>query len=72
VKDAYVAPHPSRADALAAAVVATGVSATTLQTRLRERMASWKVPKKIAVLPAFPLNARGKTDTRALQALLGG
>jgi acyl-coenzyme A synthetase/AMP-(fatty) acid ligase len=72
VKDAFVAPHPSRADALAAAVVATGVSATTLQTRLRERMASWKVPKKIAVLPAFPLNARGKTDTRALQALLGG
>ena len=72
VADALVVPHPSRTDALAAAVVAVGVSAAVLQSRLRERMASWKVPRKIAVLPSFPLTARGKTDTRALQALLGG
>ena len=69
VRDALVAPHPERADALAA-VVATDVEAETLRAALRGQMASWKIPKKIVVLPAFPLTARGKTDARRLREML--
>ena len=69
VRDAWVAPHGGREDALAAAVAAD-VSADQIRTALRERLATWKIPKSIVVLPAFPLTARGKTDTRKLQALL--
>jgi fatty-acyl-CoA synthase len=37
---------------------------------LRARLAAWKIPRRLIVLPAFPLTARGKPDTRALQKLL--
>jgi acyl-coenzyme A synthetase/AMP-(fatty) acid ligase len=69
VRDALVTPHAGRADALAAAV-ATEQSADGLRASLRERLASWKIPKKIVVLPAFPVTARGKTDSRQLRELL--
>lgn len=71
VRDALVAPHPERADALAA-VVAGEVSADALRDGLRERLASWKIPRKWVVVPEFPVTARGKADTRRLQALLSG
>lgn len=70
VHDALVAPHAGRAETLAA-VVASDESPDTLRARLRERMAAWKIPKKIVTLPAFPLTARGKPDTARLRALLG-
>jgi long-chain acyl-CoA synthetase len=69
VRDALVAPHPERADALAA-VMATERSAEEVRVALREWLASWKIPKKIIVLPEFPLTARGKTDTKRLRELL--
>lgn len=69
VRDAWVVPHGTRADALAAAV-ATGLTAEALRAALHERLASWKIPKRLVTLPAFPLTARGKTDTRALRAQL--
>ena len=69
VRDAFVVGHSVRADALEAAV-ATDHSAEVLRTALRERMAAWKIPKRIVTLAAFPLTARGKTDTRALRAIL--
>ena len=71
VRDALVAPHAGRAEALAA-LVATDEPAETLRAALRERMAGWKIPKRIVTLPAFPLTARGKTDTARLLALLDG
>lgn len=69
VVDAFVTLHPGRADTLAAAV-ASGESGPVLRERLRERIAAWKIPKKLIVLPEFPLTARGKTDTRRLRTLL--
>ncbi len=69
VRDAFVAPHADRAESLAAAV-ATEEPGEALRTALRERIAAWKIPKKIMTLAAFPLSARGKTDTVRLQALL--
>ncbi|HEV8074051.1 MAG TPA: fatty acid--CoA ligase family protein, partial [Opitutaceae bacterium] len=69
VRDALAAPHPARPDELAAAL-ATDLSANAVRGALRERLAAWKIPRRLIVLPAFPLTARGKTDTRALQKLL--
>jgi acyl-coenzyme A synthetase/AMP-(fatty) acid ligase len=69
VRDALAAPHPGRSDELAAAL-ATDLPANAVRNALRERLAAWKIPRRLIVLPAFPLTARGKTDTRALQRLL--
>lgn len=71
VRDALVTVHGGRADALAAAV-ATDLPAEAVRTALTARLAGWKVPKKLLCLPAFPLTARGKTDTKALRRQLGG
>jgi len=69
VREALVAAHPGRADALAA-VVAGDVSGNEVRLALRERLASWKIPKRITVLVAFPLTARGKVDAGRLRELL--
>lgn len=69
VRDALVTSHPARADALAAAV-ATEHTAPHLRDALRDRLAPWKIPKKIIALPAFPTTSRGKTDAARLRALL--
>jgi long-chain acyl-CoA synthetase len=69
VRDALAAPHPARPDELAAAL-ATDLPASAVRDALRERLAAWKIPRRLIVLPAFPLTARGKTDSRALRALL--
>jgi acyl-coenzyme A synthetase/AMP-(fatty) acid ligase len=70
VRDAWVVAQAERADALAAAV-ATDETAEALRVALRERLAGWKIPKKIVTLPAFPLNVRGKTDTAELRQIIG-
>jgi len=69
VRDALVTQHPKRTDVLAAAV-AGQASAEAVRESLALRLASWKVPRKLIVLPAFPLTARGKPDTRRLRELL--
>jgi long-chain acyl-CoA synthetase len=71
VRDAFVTLHPRRADALAAAV-AGEIAAGPALAALRERLASWKIPRRLAVLAEFPLTPRGKTDVRRLAALAGG
>lgn len=71
VGDAFVDSHGDRADALAAAVVSRD-AAPALRELLRTRIASWKIPKKILVLPEFPRTPRGKADVRRLRALLHG
>ncbi|MBL9187751.1 MAG: acyl--CoA ligase [Opitutaceae bacterium] len=69
VRDAWVAPHAGRAESLAA-VVASDEVGETLRAALRERIAAWKIPKRIVTLAALPLTARGKTDTARLRVLL--
>lgn len=71
VRDAFVALQAGRAESLAAAV-ATDLDGEAVRAVLREKLAPWKIPKKLVALPAFPLTARGKTDTAKLRALLGG
>lgn len=71
VREALVTVHGGRTDALAAAV-ATELPADAVRAALAARLAVWKVPKKLLCLPAFPLTARGKTDTTTLRRRLGG
>jgi acyl-coenzyme A synthetase/AMP-(fatty) acid ligase len=70
VRDALVVAHAERADALAA-IAATDQPADAIRTALRERLAAWKIPKKLVTMAAFPLTARGKTDTAELRRILG-
>jgi long-chain acyl-CoA synthetase len=69
IRDAWVAAHPRRSDAIAA-VIAAELSPAAAVAALRAQVAGWKIPKKIVVLPDFPLTARGKPDRRRLTALL--
>ena len=70
VQDAWVTLTPGLEPVLAA-VVATGLTAAGLRAALRTDTASWKIPRKLIVVAGMPVTARGKTDTRALLALLG-
>jgi len=70
VREAFVAADPARGETLAA-VVAGSLAAGAIRLALRERLAPWKIPRRLHVLPEFPLTARGKTDVRRLHALLG-
>ncbi len=54
------------------AAVATDRPVADLRLELQIDTASWKIPKKWLALASLPLTARGKTDTRALQARLFG
>lgn len=69
VRDAYASLHPDNPDQLAV-VLATDLDSVALRTLLRRELASWKVPRRVVALPSFPLTARGKPDTRALQQAL--
>jgi long-chain acyl-CoA synthetase len=69
ISDALVVLHSGRAEALAAAVVSERTAAE-IREELREQLAVWKIPKRLVVLPEFPVTARGKTDAARLRALL--
>ncbi len=69
VREAWVTASAG-GDAVLGAVLATTRPVAELRTALLADTAPWKIPRKWAVLPEFPMTARGKTDTRALRALL--
>jgi acyl-coenzyme A synthetase/AMP-(fatty) acid ligase len=68
VREAWACAHPRKAEAVAAAVVG-GQTAGELRTALASRVAAWKIPDRLLVLPEFPVTTRGKPDTRRLQAM---
>jgi acyl-coenzyme A synthetase/AMP-(fatty) acid ligase len=69
VRDAF-ACMDAPAGAPLGAAVATDRAAAEIRRALRERIAPWKVPERIAVLAEFPVTARGKTDAARLRQLL--
>lgn len=69
ITDAFVAVHPDNPDELAT-VLATQLAAPALRTLFRAHLAPWKIPRRIVPVAAFPVTARGKTDTATLRALL--
>lgn len=71
VHEAWVGVGPGVDPILGAAVV-TQRPVAELRAAVHADTASWKVPRKWLALPGLPLTARGKIDTRALQAQLFG
>ncbi len=71
VRDACAMAHPQLPDALAAAAV-TGLSAAEVRQALRVKLAPWKIPERLLVMPEFPHTARGKPDRRQIEVLLRG
>jgi acyl-coenzyme A synthetase/AMP-(fatty) acid ligase len=71
VREAFAMIHPTRADALAAAV-AGEIAADALRRELRIRTALWKIPERLLVLSEFPVTERGKLDRRKLEKLITG
>jgi len=69
VRDAWVAVSEG-ADAVLGAAVATELTPMELRTALLADTAAWKIPKRLVTLPSLPVNARGKTDSSALRALV--
>lgn len=70
IRDAFVTPHPQRPEELAAAL-ATSFSLEEARALLRRELAAWKVPRRLLILPEFPLTSRGKTDTSAIRERMG-
>lgn len=54
-----------------AAVVATERTPLELRAALAPSTAAWLIPKKLLVVAALPVTARGKADGRALRAMVG-
>ena len=69
VREACAMLHPSRPDAIAAAITGD-VNAATLRQSLRARTALWKIPERLLVLAEIPRTARGKIDRKRLGKLL--
>ncbi len=69
VRDAWVGVSGGAVPRLIA-VVAAERSVAELRAGLLTDTAAWKIPKRLIVVSALPVNARGKTDTRALQAMV--
>ena len=69
VREAWVGTGGG-ADPVLGAVVATERSVSDLRAMLQTDTAGWKIPKRWAVVSALPVTARGKTDTRALRAMI--
>lgn len=73
IREVWVGASTGAEPVLGAAVaLATERTAAEIRAELLADTAPWKVPKRWAVLPEFPLTARGKTDTRALHARVFG
>jgi acyl-coenzyme A synthetase/AMP-(fatty) acid ligase len=69
VSDAAVLgiPDAARGESLLACLVArAGMTREEVMTFLRERVAAYKLPRRILFLPELPRSERGKLDRRML------
>ncbi len=68
VRDAWTGVSTG-VDPVLGAVVATARTPAELRAALLADTAAWRIPKRLVVVAALPVTARGKPDLRALQAL---
>ena len=68
VRDVWVGVSAG-VDSKLIAVVAAERSVAELRADLLADTAAWKIPKRLIVVSALPVTARGKTDTRAVARL---
>jgi malonyl-CoA/methylmalonyl-CoA synthetase len=63
-------PHPDFGEAVVACVIATpdaALDAEAVRQALRDRLAAFKIPKRVLVVPEFPRNAMGKVQKAELR-----
>jgi malonyl-CoA/methylmalonyl-CoA synthetase len=68
-------PHPDFGEAVVACLVAAqgaGLDEDAVRAALRERLAAFKVPKRVLVLKDLPRNAMGKVQKAELRRVHGG
>lgn len=64
-------PHPDFGEAVVACVVGQ-VEEDTVRAALRERLAAFKIPKRVLVMPDLPRNAMGKVQKAELRRVYAG
>ena len=64
-------PHPDFGEAVVACVVG-GIDPETVRAALRDRLAAFKIPKRVIVLEELPRNAMGKVQKAELRKLHAG
>lgn len=64
-------PHPDFGEAVVACVVGA-VEPETVRMALRERLAAFKIPKRVLLLPDLPRNAMGKVQKADLRKSYAG
>ena len=64
-------PHPDFGEAVVACVVG-GVDPEVVRAALRDRLAGFKIPKRVIVLEELPRNAMGKVQKAELRRLHAG
>ena len=64
-------PHPDFGEAVVACVVG-GVDPETVRAALRDRLAAFKIPKRVIVLEDLPRNAMGKVQKAELRKVHAG
>lgn len=64
-------PHPDFGEAVVACVVG-GVDPETVRAALRDRLAAFKIPKRVIVLEELPRNAMGKVQKAELRKVHAG
>ena len=69
VRDLWVGVSAGAEPVLGAAVAADHTAAE-LRALLLADTAPWKIPRRLLVVAALPVTARGKTDARALRTLV--
>jgi acyl-CoA synthetase (AMP-forming)/AMP-acid ligase II len=67
----FAAPDPKYGEEVQAAVVLKGeATPDQLQAHCRDRLADFKVPRRIYILPEMPRTATGKVQRRHVAAAL--
>lgn len=66
------APHPSRGQMLVACVRRRdrGLSAAEIRAACATKLSAYKIPRRVVFTDDLPVDARGKIDRRALEALV--
>ena len=68
----FAVPHRDLGEAVAAAVVAPGITSETIKSALAGRLAAFKQPKVIFTVEDLPRNAMGKVQKNVLRARYAG
>jgi amino acid adenylation domain-containing protein len=64
-------PKGNSADRIEVFLEADRLDTATLMNELKKKLPTYMTPRKIRILPRFPLNPNGKYDRRELETLLG-